>query len=53
MQMQEISPLFGDDVNAIFDARRSLASRRAIGSPSPTNVAARIVYWRKHLSKGA
>jgi argininosuccinate lyase len=53
MQMQEISPLFGDDVNAMFDARRSLASRRAIGSPSPTNVAARIVYWRKHLSKGA
>ena len=49
LQMQEISPQFGEDIAGIFDARRSLAKRTAIGAPSPPNIAARIEHWRKQL----
>ena len=49
MQMQEISPAFGDDVGMAFDARRSLANRQGIGAPSPENVRVRIEYWRKQM----
>lgn len=48
-EMQSFSPLFTADVTKIFDIRRSLAERRAIGAPSPENVAAWIKYWRKKL----
>jgi argininosuccinate lyase len=48
-QMQEISPLFGEDVTEIFDARRSLEKRTAIGAPSPENDALRIKHWRGRL----
>lgn len=46
LQMQEISPLLGGNVNAVFDARRSLKSRTAVGSPSPENIKSRIEHWR-------
>jgi argininosuccinate lyase len=49
MQMQEISPLFGEDLSTIFDVRRSLEKRRAIGAPSPQNITARLEHWRKIL----
>ena len=49
LQLREVSPLFAEDVAAVFDARRSLASRTAIGAPSPENVAARIEHWRRDL----
>jgi argininosuccinate lyase len=49
LQMQEISPHFGEDVAGIFDARRSLAKREAIGASSPQNIAARIEHWRNQL----
>ncbi len=49
LQMQEISSHFGEDVAGIFDVRRSLAKRTATGAPSPENVAARLVHWRKQL----
>jgi argininosuccinate lyase len=52
-QMQEFSPLFADDVTAIFNARRSLQSRRAVGAPSPENVASRLAHWRKLLGDAA
>jgi len=51
LEMQEASPLFGEDVTAIFDARRSLEKRGAIGAPSPENVAARIKHWRALLDQ--
>lgn len=44
-QMQEISSVFGDDLTAIFNARHSLALRRAIGAPSPENIKAQIERW--------
>jgi argininosuccinate lyase len=50
LQMQEISTAFGEDVGAVFDVRRSLASRQGIGAPSPDNVSARMESWRKQLS---
>jgi argininosuccinate lyase len=52
MQMQEISPLFGEDLSTIFDVRRSLEKRRAIGAPSPENIAGQIKRWRTMLGEG-
>src|SRR3954465_14132856 len=49
LEMQEISPLFGDDVLKIFDVRASLAKRTAVGAPSPENVAAQIARWKSLL----
>ena len=46
-EMKKFSPSFDDDVTKIFDIRGSLARRRAIGAPSPGNVAAQIKRWRK------
>jgi argininosuccinate lyase len=48
-EMKKFSPHFGDDVVKIFDVRNSLAQRRAIGAPSPENIAAQIKRWRKVL----
>ncbi|HEX4632155.1 MAG TPA: argininosuccinate lyase [Chthoniobacterales bacterium] len=49
LEMQEISPLFGDDVLKVFDVRASLAKRTAVGAPAPENVAAQIVRWKSLL----
>src|SRR2546421_1517746 len=49
LEMQEISPLFGDDVLKVFDVRVSLAKRTGIGAPSPENVAAQIARWKSLL----
>jgi argininosuccinate lyase len=50
LEMQEISPVFQDDVLKVFDVRASLAKRTAVGAPSPENVAAQIARWKKSLS---
>jgi len=47
--IKKFSPQFGDDVAKVFDVRGSLAQRRAIGAPSPENIAAQIKRWRKAL----
>jgi len=49
-EMKNFSPHFDDDVAEIFDVRGSLARRRAIGAPSPENIAAQIKRWRKLLA---
>jgi len=49
-EMKKFSPQFNDDVAKIFDVRGSLAQRRAIGAPSPGNVAAQIERWRQLLA---
>ena len=49
LEMQEISPLFQDDVLKVFDVRASLAQRTAVGAPSPENVAAQIARWKSLL----
>jgi argininosuccinate lyase len=48
-EMQELSPLFGDDISNVFDLRHSLAQRKAVGAPSPENVAGQIKRWRNIL----
>jgi argininosuccinate lyase len=49
LEMQEISPLFRDDVLKVFDVRASLAQRTAVGAPSPENVATQIARWKSLL----
>jgi argininosuccinate lyase len=48
-KLKKLSQLFDTDVAKIFDVRRSLSARRAIGAPSPENVKAQIKRWRKQL----
>jgi argininosuccinate lyase len=48
-KLKKVSPLFDVDVANLFDVRRSLAQRTAIGAPSPENIAAQIARWRKLL----
>jgi len=47
--LKKLSPLFGVDIADVFDVRRSLAARRAIGAPSPENVKSQIKSWRNQL----
>jgi argininosuccinate lyase len=51
-EMKTFSPLFDVDIANVFDVRRSLAERRAIGAPSPENVAVQIKRWRSGLGRG-
>jgi argininosuccinate lyase len=48
-ELKKVSPLFDVDVANLFDVRRSLAARTAIGAPAPGNIAAQIARWRKLL----
>jgi argininosuccinate lyase len=43
------SPHFDDDVAKIFDVRGSLLRRRAIGAPTPENIAVQIKRWKAKL----
>jgi argininosuccinate lyase len=49
-EMKNFSSQFDDDVAKVFDARHSLAQRRATGAPSPENVTVQIKRWRKLLA---
>jgi argininosuccinate lyase len=51
-ELQKFSPLFDNDVAGVFDIRRLLAQRRAIGAPSPENITEQINRWRLDLGKG-
>jgi argininosuccinate lyase len=51
-QLKKVSSLFDVDVAKVFDVRRSLVARKAIGAPSPVNVKAQIARWRKELGRG-
>ena len=48
-ELTKASPLFDIDVAKVFNVRRSLAARTAIGAPAPGNVAAQIARWHKLL----
>ncbi|HME87781.1 MAG TPA: argininosuccinate lyase, partial [Chthoniobacterales bacterium] len=49
VHLKKLSPLFDIDVARIFDVRRALAARVAVGAPSPHNVKMQIERWRKQL----
>jgi argininosuccinate lyase len=51
-EMKKLSMLFDFDVVNVFDVRRSLLKRRAIGAPLPENIAAQIKQWRSDLGRG-
>ena len=48
-ELKKRSSLFEVDVAAVFNVRRSLSQRRAIGAPSSENIAAQIKRWRRKL----
>jgi argininosuccinate lyase len=48
-QLRVISPLFGADVEAVFDLQQAVARRLAIGAPAPANVEERLTYWKNAL----
>jgi len=50
--LKKLSPQFDVDVVGVFDVRRSLGARRAIGAPSPENVKAQIKSWRERIGRG-
>jgi argininosuccinate lyase len=51
-EMKKFSSHFEHDVAKIFDVRDSLAQRRAMGAPSPENIAAQIKHWKGLLAEG-
>ena len=42
-------PVFAEDVYSLLDVRRSLESRRTVGAPSFSNVAAQLKAWQEKL----
>ena len=49
--LKKFAPLSDVDLAKIFDVRRSLAARTAIGAPSSGNVKAQIKRWRQELRR--
>jgi argininosuccinate lyase len=49
VKLKKFSPLFDSVVVNIFDVRSALAKRRAVGAPSPENIAGQIRCWRSEL----
>jgi argininosuccinate lyase len=47
-EIKKHSSLFAETPQ-VFDVHRSLAKRKAIGAPSPKNIAAQIKRWRVRL----
>ena len=50
-ELKKVSPLFEIDVANVFEVRRSLEARRAVGAPSPENIAAQIKRWREAVCR--
>ncbi len=48
---QEISPLFNEDLYAVFDGMRSVARRKAIGGTAPEAVQQQIIQAKKLLEE--
>jgi argininosuccinate lyase len=48
-ELRKFSTQFDVDVAKVFDVRRSLSARTAIGTPSPKNVQAQLKGWRERL----
>jgi len=47
---QSLSPVFAADVFEMLNVQKSMESRRAIGAPSPQNVAAQLARWQVALA---
>ena len=49
-EYQAISELYGADIHEVLQVQRSMEARKAVGAPSPTNVAAELSRWKALLS---
>ncbi len=47
---ESLSPVFGQDLFAVFDLSTAMAARAAVGAPSPENVAMQLARWRSALA---
>ena len=47
---QGISENYAADLFEVFDLRKAMSARKAIGAPSPENVSAQLKRWQLHLS---
>ncbi len=48
-QLQKIDTHFGNDVREIFDLKRAMARRKAIGSPGTEQLSRQLARWQKFL----
>jgi argininosuccinate lyase len=48
-ELKKLSSLFDSDMAESFDVGSALAKRRAIGAPSPENIASQIALWNSRL----
>jgi argininosuccinate lyase len=48
-ELRKFSTRFDVDVAEVFDVRRSLSARTAVGAPSPKNIKAQLKSWRERL----
>lgn len=48
-EFRQFSEVFENDVFELFDVRKALAARQAVGAPSPKNVAGQVAAWRQKL----
>ncbi|MDQ3624344.1 MAG: argininosuccinate lyase [Verrucomicrobiota bacterium] len=47
---QSLSPVFSGDLYDVFQLEKAMGARRAIGAPSPDNVATQLEHWKKTLA---
>ena len=50
-EYQAISELYGADIHDVLQVQRSMEARKAVGAPSPGNVASELSRWKALLSK--
>jgi len=50
-EYQVISSLYGADIHDVLQVQRSMEARKAVGAPSPGNVAAELSRWKALLSR--
>ncbi len=50
-QLREFSVVFEEDISAVLQVDGALAARKALGAPSPKNVAAQVKRWRDLLAE--
>jgi len=50
-EYQVISSLYGADIHDVLQVQRSMEARKAVGAPSPGNVAAELSRWNALLSR--
>ena len=47
---QNFCDVFAEDVFDLFDVKKALEARKAVGAPSPENVANQVARWKRELA---